>query len=42
LYAPEVFFSVAPGVDIAAHVGGFLIGLFFSIYLLLPAYRRYL
>jgi membrane associated rhomboid family serine protease len=42
LYAPEVFFSVAPGVDIAAHVGGFLIGLFLSIYLLLPAYSRYL
>ncbi len=42
VYAPEVFFGVAPGVDVAAHVGGFLAGLFLSIYLLLPAYRRYL
>jgi len=42
MQAPEVFFGVAPGVDVFAHVGGFLTGLFLSIYMLLPAYRRYL
>lgn len=39
LSSPEVFFSVAPGVDVFAHVTGFFWGLLISLYFLLPAYR---
>ncbi|MEM1689737.1 MAG: rhomboid family intramembrane serine protease [Candidatus Hadarchaeales archaeon] len=40
IQSPEVFFSVAPGVDVLAHVFGFIIGLLVSFRFLLPVYRR--